>query len=440
MSFVCPMDAIVIDNVSKQFRKTVRRHHTTLKTEIIRWFRKGRRPLPHTFIQSLDGVSLRVPQGQTMGIIGRNGAGKSTLLKIITGIYSPTSGTVEVNGRISALLDLGAGFHPDFSGRENILINGIILGMSRSEIRARMPAIIDFSELGDFVDEPVRTYSSGMYMRLAFSVATHVDPDILLIDEILAVGDEHFAHKSRAKMNEFKKGGKTIVLVTHDLNTVQTWCDRAAWIDAGRIRAVGIPSEVVTQYRDAVALADGETTAEAIADQQISSALPANASGRAVNAGGAERQAQLVIEGLRLTNQFDQEISVVGPNDSLDVSFDFSTIRTIDKAIFAITIGRSDGQTIYSTDTEADGILLPRPLPSRGTICLKLEQLNLGDGNYTVELTAEVEGIARIERRASTFVVRSGLPDTGLMRLPHRWIVDARGQDAFVSRRSAAGS
>src|SRR5215471_17359155 len=258
------MDAIVIENVTKHFRKsTVQRHHTTLKTEIVRWFRRQHRQLPQMFIESLDGVTLHVPQGKTVGIIGRNGAGKSTLLKIITGIYSPSSGTVQVNGRISALLDLGAGFHPDFSGRENILINGIILGMSRSEIRARMPAIIDFSELADFIDEPVRTYSSGMYMRLAFSVATHVDPDILLIDEILAVGDEHFSHKSRAKMNEFKKGGKNIVLVTHDLNTVQTWCDQAAWIDAGLVRAVGNPSEVVNQYRDAVALADGQTTAEA---------------------------------------------------------------------------------------------------------------------------------------------------------------------------------
>ena len=435
------MDAIVIDNVSKQFRKTVRRHHTTLKTEIIRWFRKGRRPLPHTFIQSLDGVSLRVPQGQTMGIIGRNGAGKSTLLKIITGIYSPTSGTVEVNGRISALLDLGAGFHPDFSGRENILINGIILGMSRSEIRTRMPAIIDFSELADFIDEPVRTYSSGMYMRLAFSVATHVDPDILLIDEILAVGDEHFSHKSRAKMNEFKKGGKTIVLVTHDLNTVHRWCDQAVWIDAGRIRAVGIPSEVVTKYRDAVALAERQTTAEAVAGQQIGAALPGKASGPVVNAGEADKQqSHLLIERLRLTNQFDQEVSVVGPNDSLDVSCDFSTTRTIDKAVFAITITRADGQTIYSTDTAADGILLPRPLPNRGTICLKLEQLNLGDGNYTVEVTAGSEGMTRVERCASSVGVRSGLPDTGLMRLPHRWIVASRGQEGFVQRRSAAGS
>src|SRR5690606_17130827 len=157
-------------------------------------------------------------RGKTVGILGRNGSGKSTLLKLVTGIYAPTQGSIEVNGRISALLDLGAGFHPDFSGRENILINGIILGMSRAEVKARMNDIIAFSELGEFIDEPVRTYSSGMYMRLAFAVATHVDPDILIVDEILAVGDEHFGKKSRAKMESFKRDGKTIMLVSHDLD------------------------------------------------------------------------------------------------------------------------------------------------------------------------------------------------------------------------------
>jgi lipopolysaccharide transport system ATP-binding protein len=258
-------DVIIIENVTKHFRKrTIQRHHTTLKTEFIRWLlRRERPPQPQMFIESLKGINLRVPQGKTVGIIGRNGAGKSTLLKIITGIYTPTSGTVEVSGRISALLDLGAGFHPDFSGRENILINGIILGMSRSEIRARMDAIIDFSELSDFIDEPVRTYSSGMYMRLAFAVATHVDPEILVIDEILAVGDEHFSRKSRAKMTEFKRDGKTIVLVSHDLATVQAWCDMAAWIDGGVIRAVGNPRDVVAQYREAVEL--GEAQAASLA-------------------------------------------------------------------------------------------------------------------------------------------------------------------------------
>src|SRR6516165_10953427 len=247
--------AIVIKNVSKSFRKsTIRREYTTLKSELVRWLKREKRPdLPTTSIQALKNVSLAVPQGKTYGLVGRNGSGKSTLLKLVTGIYSPTSGTVEVHGRISALLELGAGFHPDFSGRENIHVNGIILGMSRKEIRARADEIIEFSEIGDFIDEPVRTYSSGMYARLAFAVATHVDPEILIIDEILSVGDEHFARKSTAKMEEFRKSVRTILLVTHDLSTLQRRCDQAAWLDSGKLQASGSPAEVVAAYRAAVA-------------------------------------------------------------------------------------------------------------------------------------------------------------------------------------------
>src|SRR5262249_22800860 len=216
--------------------------------------RREKRPeAPSSVIPALRDVSLTVPKGKTFGLVGRNGSGKSTLLKLVTGIYTPTRGTVEVHGRISALLELGAGFHPDFSGRENIYVNGIILGMSRREIRTRMDEIIEFSELGDFIDEPVRTYSSGMYARLAFAVATHVDPEILLIDEILSVGDEHFARKSAAKMEEFRKSGKTILLVTHDLTTLQRRCDQAAWLDSGKLEASGSPAEVVAAYRAAVA-------------------------------------------------------------------------------------------------------------------------------------------------------------------------------------------
>ena len=251
-------DAIVLHAVSKTFRKsTIRREYTTLKSEVVRWLRRERRPeLPTASIHALKDVSLAVPQGKTYGLVGRNGSGKSTLLKLVTGIYTPTSGTVEVHGRISALLELGAGFHPDFSGRENIFVNGIILGMSRKEIRGRVDEIIDFAELGDFIDEPVRTYSSGMYARLAFAVATHVDPEILIIDEILSVGDEHFARKSSAKMEEFRRAGKTILLVTHDLGTLQRRCDLAAWLDGGTLMASGDPVEVVNAYRNAVAEAE----------------------------------------------------------------------------------------------------------------------------------------------------------------------------------------
>jgi lipopolysaccharide transport system ATP-binding protein len=260
------MDAIVIQNVSKHFRRsTIGREYSTFKTELVRMFtrRKKRAITSATAIQALHDISFRVPQGKTVGLLGRNGSGKSTLLKLITGIYTPSSGSIHVNGRISALLDLGAGFHPDFSGRENVLINGIILGLTRAQVRDRMDEIIEFSELGDFIDEPVRTYSSGMFMRLAFSVAVNVDPEILIIDEILAVGDAHFSRKSRARMEDFKRQGKTILLVSHDLGVVESWCDTAVWLDGGRLREMGESRTLVRHYMEEINAGEARAAAEA---------------------------------------------------------------------------------------------------------------------------------------------------------------------------------
>jgi lipopolysaccharide transport system ATP-binding protein len=254
--------AIVLEGVAKVFTRTSRRREfTTLKSELVRIL-TGRRRLiePSWQIEALSQVDLVIPRGKTVGLIGRNGSGKSTLLKIITGIYTPTRGRVQLHGRVSALLELGAGFHPDFTGRENIFINGIILGMSHAELKERLDAIIEFAELGDFIDEPVRAYSSGMFMRLAFAVATQVDPDILIIDEILSVGDEHFQRKSEAKMAEFRQRGRTILLVSHSLGSVESLCDSVVWIDGGRVRMQGDPRAVVAEYRRAIAAAEDEAS------------------------------------------------------------------------------------------------------------------------------------------------------------------------------------
>jgi lipopolysaccharide transport system ATP-binding protein len=426
------MDAIVIENVTKHFRKSTIQHHTTLKTEVVRWFRRQRRQLPQMFIESLKGVSLRIPQGKTMGIIGRNGAGKSTLLKIITGIYSPSSGTVQVRGRISALLDLGAGFHPDFSGRENILINGIILGMSRSEIRARMQTIIDFSELGDFIDEPVRTYSSGMYMRLAFSVATHVDPDILLIDEILSVGDEHFSRKSRAKMNEFKKSGKTIVLITHDLGTVQAWCDIAAWIDEGRVRSIGDPREVVAQYRQAVEFGEAHAATLApanSAEPAFPQLHPAETEGLAAN-GRAHFALQL--KRVQLLDQLGREARILEPNEGLDVVIEFETSEDLLDVGFSIRIFHSEGLLVYGTNSLIESVALPNPLPRSGMLRFTIERLGLGGGTYSLDIA--VQNRAGIDYDSSkgvcSFSVSSTTQETGIVRLPHRWSFVGRDYQA----------
>lgn len=200
-------------------------------------------------IQILKDINLDIKKGETVALIGVNGSGKSTLLKLMTKIIYPTKGTIKINGKLTSLLELGAGFHPDFSGRENIYFNASIFGLTKQEIDKRLKTIIDFSELGEFIDSPVRTYSSGMYMRLAFSVAINVDADILLIDEILAVGDQHFQDKCFAKLNELKSNeNKTIVIVSHDLKQVKKLCDRAVWIREGKVEMDGDPKEVIDKY------------------------------------------------------------------------------------------------------------------------------------------------------------------------------------------------
>ena len=215
--------AIIIDDLDKSFKLYYDKANT-LKERII--FRKRNR---HEIKEILSDVSLKIKPGETVALIGVNGSGKSTLLKLMTKIIYPNKGKITINGKLTSLLELGAGFHPDFSGRENIYFNASIFGLTRTEIDNRLNKIIEFSELGEFIDNPVRTYSSGMYMRLAFSVAINVDAEILLIDEILAVGDQHFQEKCYSKLKELKKEGKTIVIVTHDMEAVKNLCDRAIW-------------------------------------------------------------------------------------------------------------------------------------------------------------------------------------------------------------------
>lgn len=243
-------DAIILDHVTKVFKRSNISSRLTLKEAVLKGMIFRRKPGP-AYFEALKDISFTVPHGTVLGLIGANGAGKSTLLRILADIYCPTEGQVKINGRVS-LLSLGLGFHAEFSGRENITINGLALGLSRRQLTKVTEDIIRFAELEDFIDAPMRTYSSGMYMRLAFSVAVNVNPDILLIDEVLAVGDARFTEKSRARIEEFKKNGTTIVLATHDLNEVENWCQQALFLSGGRIAALGNPKEVVASYKQAV--------------------------------------------------------------------------------------------------------------------------------------------------------------------------------------------
>lgn len=243
-----PESAIVVEGVWKRFRRArVSRNYTTLKSLLLG--RGSRASAQARYRQVLQGVSFRVGRGETWGIIGPNGAGKSTLLKLLTGIYRPDRGRIEVRGRLASLIELGAGFHPDFSGRENVILNGIVLGMSKREVLDRFDRIVAFAELEESIDDPVRTYSTGMYMRLAFSVAVHVEPDVLLLDEVLSVGDEAFAHKCRERILDFQARGKTLLMVSHDLGAVRSYCRRALRIEDGRIVDEGDPEGVIARYR-----------------------------------------------------------------------------------------------------------------------------------------------------------------------------------------------
>ena len=263
--------AIRLAGVHKRFRKfTVRGDYTTLKTSLLnRMFRRGS-GAGH-YVDVLNGIDLDVSPGTTLGIIGRNGSGKSTLLKVMAGIIRPDEGEVQVRGRISPLIELGAGFHPEFSGRENVHLNGLVIGMTKAETEERYDTIVEFAGLADVMDDPVRTYSSGMYMRLAFSVAVHADPEVLLIDEILAVGDEAFIARCYERIAAFQEAGKTIVMVSHSLESITRWCHEAIWIDQGRIVARGNPARVAQLYHEA---ASAGTVPASVAPSQRDSLSP----------------------------------------------------------------------------------------------------------------------------------------------------------------------
>lgn len=233
---------IEVEHVYKDFNIYFDKANS-LKEKILFWNRNKKEKR-----EVLKDINLQISDGEAVALIGVNGSGKSTLLKLMTKIIYPDKGKIETYGKLTSLLELGAGFHPDFSGRENIYFNASIFGLTKKQIDERLQDIIDFSELGSYIDNPVRTYSSGMYMRLAFAVAINVDADILLVDEILAVGDQHFQDKCINKMKELKKEGKTMVFVTHSMNTVKEFCTRAVWLDKGVVRMDGEPNEVIEEY------------------------------------------------------------------------------------------------------------------------------------------------------------------------------------------------
>jgi ABC-2 type transport system ATP-binding protein len=310
---------------------------------------------------ALRDVSITIAAGSTIGLIGHNGSGKSTLLKVIGGILDPTSGSVERRGRIAALLELGAGFHPDLTGRENVFLNASVLGLSRSETQEKFKDIVDFSGIGGFIDTQVKFYSSGMYVRLAFAVAVHTDPDLLLVDEVLAVGDEAFQRKCLDKIREFQSEGRTIVLVSHSLGTVSSMCDRAVLLDRGRVVFDGEAPDAVAKFRD---ILEDRRTAEA-ASNDDEKALA-----------GHVHQARAFADGRGLKE-------AVHPGDELVISVDVSHETGLNDWMCAIQIDTPQGQAVYGTTTKRLDVDLP-VLVGRQTLEFRISNVQFGAGKYFV--------------------------------------------------------
>ena len=407
------MVAIQVQGVSKRFRLHRGRRYLTVKDLFVRGFMSGWRSAEGNEHWALREVSLEIPQGKTMGIIGANGSGKSTLLKLVAGILKPTSGVIRVLGRLSTLIELGAGFHPEFTGRENVWINGILLGLSRQEVRERFDEIVRFAGLEAFIDNPVKTYSSGMYMRLGFAIATAVDPDVLLIDEVLAVGDEAFQHKCIGKIQEFKARGRTICFVSHDLGAVEQLCDETLWLADGQVSAIGRTHEVIQQYRTRVAQEEA-TALRALHERASASQEPQ------MRWGGGE----VTITSVVLKDSLGQERYLFESGEPLQIVLSYQVHSPVGDSVFGIGIFRKDGLSVYGTNTAIDDLVLP-PLKGAGQVTVLLERVDLIEGEYLLDVAVHArDGHPYDYRsRALTFAIRSKMRDTGVARLPHRWIL-----------------
>ena len=417
--------AIELVNVSKIYRRYSGRQFATLKSALLQ--RSLVRDLrPNETFPALSDVSFSVPKGSTFAVIGRNGSGKSTALKLVAGITKPTMGTVRVDGRMSALIELGAGFHPEISGRENVFINGIMLGLTKRQIQERFDDIVDFAELREFIDAPVKTYSSGMYMRLGFAVAIHVDPDVLLVDEVLAVGDEGFTHKCLDKFSEFRRRGRTVLLVTHSLGLVETLCDEAVWIDAGRVQAQGDPKRVVGAYLTAVEKGEQElmaaTTAKAVEGVEGAGAADSPPDMfKAAEGRWGSREVEIV--DVALLDRRGEPSFVLHTGEALHVRLKVRAHHATDDFAFGIGLFNADGVCCYGTNTYVEE-MNPERLSGEAEVTFAIDSLDLVEGTYKLDVAVHKrDGFPYdYHRLLYTFRVKSRTRDAGIYRPPHRWI------------------
>ncbi len=355
---------IELHNISKKYRLG-RIGATSIRDSLERMWRSRSNnevAAPQGDFWALRDVSLEVQRGEVLGIVGHNGAGKSTLLKILSRITEPTSGSALLRGRPASLLEVGTGFHPDLSGRENIFLNGAMLGMRTKEIKAKFDEIVAFSEVEDFIDTPVKRYSSGMYVRLAFAVAAHLEPDILLVDEVLAVGDSAFQKKCLGKMDKVSKDGRTVLLVSHNLASIQSLCHRALWMDGGQLKADGPPSEVVRDYLRA-AMTDDIRTLDERADR---------------HGDGSARMTSIKIENADAG-------AAIRSSSRLKITIAYRSTKPLQKARFVVSVYDFSDAGIFVFDSDAAGGL-PEHLPAEGSVTCVTAPINLTPGRCFVNL------------------------------------------------------
>lgn len=400
----------------------------------------------------LKGIDIDIEEGQAVGLIGENGSGKSTLLKLFTRIIYPNKGSIEMKGKVASLLELGAGFHPDMTGRENIYTNASIFGLTKEEIDEKLDDIISFSELDKYIDNPVRTYSSGMYMRLAFSVAINVQADILLIDEILAVGDVNFQKKCFNKLKELKREGTTIVIVSHDLSSIEKICDRAVWLNEGKLMEQGDTKQVIDSYMQHMnrkqeerlrheherhgetgglepEAMNGDSSFQEEVEAEEDKVPTQDPDDEAYEDGNTSSRRrwggrEIEITSVRMLDKNKNVRHGFNYGDQAVIEMDYVVNEPVSEHVFGVGIFDQDGVHCYGTNTYIDAIEIDR-LNKVGKVSFIIDRIPLIDGTYYVDVAAHAEdGRAYdYQRRAYEFAINSDIEDAGIVRLEHEWII-----------------
>jgi ABC-2 type transport system ATP-binding protein len=396
--------AVDVRDVSKRFRLATGRYNS-LKERVIHGGRS-----PHEDFWALKHIRLDVKEGETVGILGRNGSGKSTLLKCICGVLQPTSGEVVVRGKLAGLLELGAGFQQDLTGRENIYLNGSLLGMTKKEVDRVFDAIVDFSELEEFIDGPVKFYSSGMYVRLGFAVAVNVDPDILVIDEVLAVGDERFQRKCIDRVKLFQQEGRTILLVTHSPDQVRTICDRAVVLSHGDLMIEALPGEAVRVFREGL-LEEGDTLT---VPEEGSVQHPV-----AKSAGSPDTDHPVRITYAACAYPKFEEVPYLSTGDALTIGIGYHANIATDDVVFTLELRDNDGNCFFRTDTDILDLRFDLPI-GPGLVNFRVDNIPLLDGKFTFSIGVQSKGGVLYDWRepAGSFEVMNPTRATGFITLP----------------------